>query len=123
MKLELRAHPPVLFAYTPNHVGLIIKIKNTAKKKYWAEADIVCSEKLSLASSASLNKGRTRMGIIGPKEYMEKIIKVYADTHTPPRTYTVKVTAFFYDKNAVIQKRIEEKTEIKCEVKKKAVLD
>jgi len=119
MDLGLRTHPTVLFAYTPNHIDLVIRVENAEKEPAWVEADISVPQKLSLAPTSTIRKGRIRIGILESEEFVEKAIRVYANTYTNPQMYRCKVTSFLYTKNGVIGKRIEKGLDVRCEIKKK----
>lgn len=120
--IALRSHPPVIFAYSPNHVDLIIRVENADEDIYWAEADVHVPEKLSLSPDNTLRKGRLRLGIIGKNEYIEKSVKVYANVYTNPRMYRCKVTLYIYNSNGVIESRLEKALDIRCELKKAPTL-
>jgi len=122
VKASLRVHPPVLFCYGPNHVELIIRAENYTKGTCWVEAEIIVPEKLSLSPENQLGKGRIRIGILDKKEFLEKSVKVYANVYTNPQIYRCIVTLFFYDKNGVIAERLDKSIDVRCELKKKAVI-
>jgi len=119
MDLKLRTHPNVLFAYTPNNLDLVVRVENNEKETYWVEADISVPQKISLAPTSSVKKGRVRIGILAGEEFIEKAVKVYADAYTNPQMYRSKVTIFFYDKNGIIHSRTEKGIDVRCEIKKK----
>lgn len=121
-KLDLRTHPNVIFAYTPNHVDMIMRIENHAKHSCWAEAEVVVSERLSLSHDNSLRRGRIRIGIVDSDQYLEKSVKIYASTYTNPQMYRCKVTLYTYNKDGVIETRLEKPIDIRCENKKASVL-
>jgi len=122
VKASLRVHPPVLFCYMPNHVELIIRAENHSAKSYWVESEIFVPERLSLSPENHLEKGRVRVGILEKKEFVEKSVKVYANVYTNPQIYRCNVAIFFYDKNGVIAERLDKTIDIRCELKKKAVI-
>jgi len=118
----LRIHPSVLFSYGLNHVELIIRSENHSEKIYWVEAEISVPEKLSLTPENNLTKGRVRIGILQEKEFVEKSVKVFANVYTNPQIYRCNATLFFYDKNGVIEKRLEKSVDVRCELKKASVI-
>ena len=118
---KLKAHPPVIFAYSPNYVEVMIRLENP-QSPCWAEADISVPERLSLSPEGSLRKGRVRIGIVGEKEYIEKAIRVYANNYTNPQVYRCKIILYVYDKDGVISSRMEKPVDIRCEAKKESVI-
>ncbi|MBI2079916.1 hypothetical protein HYT84_04060 [Candidatus Micrarchaeota archaeon] len=118
VNLTLRTHPPVLFSYSPNHIEIIIRVENDSDNHYWTEADIIVPEKLSLSPDNTLKKGRVRIGIVEKKQYMEKSVKVYGNTYSNPQIYRCKVVGYYYNKDGVIDARVEKPIDIRCEIKK-----
>ena len=122
VELKLRVHPNVLFAYSPNHVEIITRIENKSKEPVWCEAEVKIPDKISLSPTSTLTKGRLRLGIVTKKEYLEKAVRVFANNYTNPQVYRVEVTLFLFNKDGVIEKRIEKPIDIRCELKKEATL-
>ncbi len=120
-KLELRVHPNVIFAYHPNHIEMIIRVENHGETA-WTEAELTVPERLSLSPDNSLRKGRVRIGIVEHNHFLEKAIRMYANTYTNPQMYRCKVTLYVYNKDGVIGARLENSIDIRCEIKKNAVL-
>jgi len=120
VKLGIRSHPEVLFAYTHNWVEIILRVENPGTRPLWMEADIALPEKLSLNPEGDLRKGRLRVGILGKREYLEKAVKVFAGTYTNPQMYACKITLFSFDKDGVIGSRIDKGFNLRCEAKKEA---
>jgi len=118
---KLKAHPPVVFAYSPNYIEVTIRVENPSSV-CWSEADVSVPEHLSLSPDGSLRKGRVRIGIVGEKEYVEKAVRIYAGTYTNPQVYRCKITLYTYNKDGVIEKRMEKPIDIRCETKKEPVL-
>ncbi len=121
--LEIRTHPNVIFAYTPNHVEMILRVENN-HHTCWAEADIHVPERLSLSPDKdnNLRKGRVRVGIVESNQYLEKAVRIYSNTYTNPQMYRCKITLYVYNKDGVIESRLEKPIDIRCEMKKNAVL-
>ncbi len=122
VNVELRFHPNVLFAYSQNYADLILRVENPTNEDYWAEADVLAPEKLSLSPDSALKKGRVRIGIVGKNEFLEKAIKVYANVYTNPQMYRCKTITYIFTKNGVIDKRLEKTIDIRCELKKASTL-
>ncbi len=120
--LDLKVHPDVIFAYNQNHVELVIQVNNKNEHNCWVEADILVPERLSLSPDNSLRKGRIRIGIIDGKQYIRKATRVYASTYTNPQMYRCKIVAYVYNKDGIIQNRLEKPVDIRCEMKKAPVL-
>ena len=122
VKFSLRCHPEVLFGYSSSHVELIMRVENITDHPLWAEADVCVPENISLAPGAPLKKGRVRIGIIGKKEYLEKSVRVYSTTLASPQIYRCNVILYVFNKDGVIDTRLERPADIRCEVKKEASL-
>ncbi len=122
VNLSLRCHPEVLFGYSSSHVDLIMRVENNTDHALWAEADVVVPENISLAPGAPLKKGRVRVGIIGKKEYLEKSVRVYSTNLASPQIYRCNVVLYVFNKDGVIDSRLEKPADIRCEMKKEASL-
>lgn len=122
VRLNLDAHPPILFAYGHNHIEVILSVINTSNKNLWIEADLHLTERISLNPTEAVDKGRVRLGILKPKKEIKKSIKIYANSYTNPNMYPIHVILYTYDKNAVIHKRIDKNIDIRCEIKRNAVV-
>ena len=120
--LSLKTHPDLIFAYSQNHTELIVRVENNDPHSCWVEADVLVPERLSLSPDNSLRKGRVRIGIINGKEYLKKAVKVYANTYTNPQIYRCKVVGYVYNKDGIIESRLEKPVDIRCEMKKAPVL-
>ncbi|MEM4165915.1 MAG: hypothetical protein QW153_04200 [Candidatus Bilamarchaeaceae archaeon] len=122
VELSARVHPDVLFAYSQNFVNLIIRVENHDPSLFWCEIDIKVPESLSLSPTSDLQKGRVRVGILTKKEFIEKLVKIFANQYTPPQIYPIFITLYLFNKDGVIESRLEKKIEIRCEVKKEETL-
>lgn len=122
VNLSLRSHPDVLFAYSTNYVELILRVENPAHHSVWTEADVSVPENLSLSPNGALKKGRVRVGILDKSEFLEKAVRVYGNSFTSPQMYRCNTTLYVYNKDGVIDKRLEKSADIRCEVKKEASL-
>jgi len=122
VKLSLRCHPDVLFGFRSHHVELILRVENPGAHPLWAEADIAVPERLSLSPDSQLRKGRLRIGIVGKKEFLEKAVRIYGNGLTSPQVYTCGVTLFAFNRDGVIESRMENAANVRCELKKDASL-
>lgn len=122
VSFDIRAHPPVIFAYVPNAAEIILEAKNNGDDARWCEAHISVPDKLSLSPDNALRKARMRVGIAEKGNAVEKTLKVYANSFTNPQMYRCKVTLYTYDKHGVIDTRLEKSIDIRCELKKAEVL-
>ena len=120
VKVDLRLHPEVLFCYSANHNEIIIRVENHHKEAIWVEADIKVPEMISLSSTTPLGKGRVRIGIIEKNQFLEKAVRIYANTLTPPQVYKCSVTIYSFNKDGIIENRMDLTTNIRCERKKDA---
>ena len=118
VEFSVRTHPDVLFAYNQNHVELVIRVENRGQTPLWCEADVKVPENISLSPTTALNKGRVRIGILGKKEFIEKSVRIFANQYTAPQMYQVEVILYAFNKDGIIETRMDKKTEIRCEVKK-----
>ncbi len=121
MKTTVKLHPETVYARMQNDVSLILRVENKGETR-WVEADVHLPEKLSLAPDTHLRKGRMRVGIVETGEALEKTVKIYATAYTDAQLYCCKVTVFTYDRDGVIDNRIEVPFSLKCEEQKPAVL-
>jgi len=122
VKLSLRCHPDVLFGFSSHHVELILRVENHGGQAAWAEADVSVPERLSLSPNNSLRKGRLRVGIVGKEEYLEKAVRIYSNSFTNPQMYKCDVTLFAFNRDGVIESRLEKSINVRCEIKKDASL-
>lgn len=122
VKLSLRCHPDVLFSFSSHYVELIMRVENSGEHPVWAEADVTVPEHISLSPNNSLRKGRVRVGIVGSKEYLEKAVRIYSNSYSPPQMYTCAAVLFSFNKDGVIDSRQEKSLNIRCEKKKEASL-
>jgi len=119
---KLRLHPNVLFAYSQNHVEVIVRLENRGTEPAWCEAEVKVPDGISLSPAGPLSKGRLRLGIVTKKEYLEKAVRIFANNYTAPQIYRALFTLFVFNKDGVIEKRIEKPIDIRCEIKKEEVL-
>ncbi|NYZ73827.1 hypothetical protein H0O00_01670 [Candidatus Micrarchaeota archaeon] len=120
--LSMRTHPDVLFGFSSHHVELILRVENESDHPVWAEAEISVPENISLSPNNSLRKGRVRVGIIGKNEFLEKAVRVYSSSLTNPQMYKCDATLFVFNKDGVIDSRMEKSFNLRCELKKEATL-
>ncbi|MCI0503279.1 hypothetical protein L0Y65_01050 [Candidatus Micrarchaeota archaeon] len=120
VKLSLRCHPDVLFGFSSHHVELILRAENPGARPVWAEADVSVPERLSLSPNNQLRKGRLRIGIVGKGEYLEKSVRIYSNSFTNPQMYKSDVTLFAFNRDGVIEERLEKSINVRCELKKEA---
>lgn len=101
---------------------LILRVENAGDQVVWTEADVVVPENLSLSPNNALRKGRVRVGIVGKKEYLEKAVRIYATPTTNPQMYRCGVTLYMFNRDGVIEKRLEKSSDLRCEPRKEASL-
>ncbi len=121
MKASVKPHPETIYARIHNDVSIILKVDG-AREARWVEAEIYVPEKLSLASDTNLRKGRMRVGIVEKGEGLEKSVRVYADEYTDAQQYACKAIVFTYDRDGVIDERIEIPFTLRAEEQKPSVL-
>jgi len=120
VNLSLRCHPDVLFGYSSSHVEVIVRVENDGDHPVWSEADVSVADHVSLAPNTELRKGRVRVGIVEKKQFLEKAVRVYSNTYTNPQMYRCNVTLYTFNKDGVIESRLEKTMDIRCEMKKEA---
>jgi hypothetical protein len=118
--LSVRSHPDVLFANSNHHVELILRVENHGSGVAWVEADISVPDTISVSPHSHLRKGKVRIGIISKNEFLEKSIRIYSSSLTAPRMYKCSIVLYSFNRDGVIEKRIEKTINIRCEVKKQA---
>ena len=88
-----------------------------AKKEYWCECDVIVRAPLSLSHDAFLEKGRTRVGILGPgKKTIMKQVKLFSSPAMSSNDYLVTITTYLYDEDGTIAERHDTSEVIKCAV-------
>ncbi|MBI5227222.1 hypothetical protein HY988_01420 [Candidatus Micrarchaeota archaeon] len=97
-------------------------MENHNEHPIWVEADISAPEKLSLSPDTSLRKGRVRIGIIEKNQFLEKAVRVYANSFTNPQMYKCDATVYLFTKDGIIDARLEKSLNIRCEMKKQATI-
>lgn len=95
-------------------------MENHKDHPVWVEADISVPEHISLSPHNPLRKGRVRVGIVGKNEFLEKAVRVYSTTFTNPKMYKCNAIVYSFNKDGVIENRLEKSVNIRCEVKKEA---
>lgn len=121
MKASVKTHPKMIYARMHNEVSLVLRVENQGNAR-WVEAEVHVPEKLSLASDTGLHKGRMRVGIVENDESLEKTVKIYASAYTDAQEYPCTLTVFTYDKDGVIDERIDVQFTLKAEEQKPSVL-
>jgi hypothetical protein len=122
VKLSLRTHPDVLFGFSNNYVELILRVENPGEHSVWTEADVAVPDHISLAPNNTLRKGRIRVGIVGKNEFLEKAVRVYGNSYTQPQMYKCDITLYSFNRDGVIENRMEKSFNLRCEMKKEASL-
>ena len=88
-----------------------------AKKEYWCECDVVVRAPLSLSHDAFLEKGRNRVGILGPaRKTITKQVKLFSSPAMSSNDYLVTITTYLYDEEGTIAGRYDSSEVIKCGV-------
>ncbi len=85
------------------------------QKEYWCECDVVVRAPLSLSHDAFLEKGRTRIGILGPaKRTITRQVKLFSSPAMSSNDYLVTVTTYLYDEDGTIAERHDTSEVMKC---------
>ncbi len=122
VNLSIRHHPEVLFGFSNNYIELIMRVENPSEHPVWAEADVSVPERLSLSPNNALRKGRVRIGIVAKSEFLEKSVRIYSNSFTAPQMYKCGVTLYVFNKDGIIETRLDKPTNLRCELKKEASL-
>ena len=107
--------PIRLTAFSQNHVEMEVAVVNNTNEIYWLECDVELPDAISLAPDRKLSKGRSRIGIVGPKGRVTKRVKIYGGASSYPDIYKVNLTAYGFDQQGVIQTRNNRKVKLRCE--------
>jgi hypothetical protein len=114
--VETRFDPVSLKANNRNEATMYISIDSSdGSKIYWCECDITVSPPLSLAHDKELDMGHTRIGLLKPRQKIEKQVKLYTRPNNYPDDYPVSIVTYLYDEDGAIAERIEQRERIKCE--------
>ncbi|MCD6227048.1 hypothetical protein J7J90_00975 [Candidatus Micrarchaeota archaeon] len=114
VNISTRLYPLRMIAYSHNSVDVTFTINNMTNEMLWLECDIKTPETLSLSKSDRICKGRFRFGIIGPKNIIEKTIKIYGNVATYPDVYNVKTTIKVFDRFGKERNNIDHKFNVRC---------
>lgn len=115
IELKINFDPQELKQNVKNEFFIILNFSNTnSNLNFWCECDLLVKHPLSLAHDKVLDIGRTRVGIIEPKQSIEKRIKIYTRPNNYPGEYELNLTAYLYDKEGIISERIDRKETIIC---------
>ena len=107
--------PIRMIAYMRNEVEMDVSVKNDGFEPRWVECDVQIPEAVSLAPDRLLSRGRIRIGIVLPRERLEKKVKIFGGASSYPDTYVLRLTFFGYGKDGSIAERAEIKADLRCE--------
>ena len=113
MKVRYSHYPLSLRAYSRTELEFTIELENDDDQPYWVEADVSLQNGLSLAPDTSLQKGRTRMGIVKAGEIKSKKLKLFCKTD--PGEYKITMTVYAFDQDAVIANREDKEVTLRSE--------
>jgi hypothetical protein len=116
VQVTVRFEPQTLKANKRNEAMMQLAFENVdGEKQYWCECEIAVKSPLSLAGDRELDAGRTRIGIVKPKESKSKQVKLYTRPNNFPDSYNVGITTFVYGEDGTIAERLEQTENIVCE--------
>ena len=107
--------PIRLTAFVQNHVEMEITLINNTEEIYWVECDVELPDAISLALDRKLSKGRSRVGIVGPKGKVTTRVKIYAGASSYPELYKLKVTAHGFDQAGAVHLHNSKSVKLRCE--------
>ena len=105
--VKIKFEPDTLDRSRPNEVNMKLEfMAPAAKKEYWCECEIAVRAPLSLSHDAYMEKGKTRVGILGPgKKSITKQVKLFAAPSMTSNDYLVMITTYLYDEEGTIAER------------------
>ena len=112
--MTLRFYPVRIIASIKNETEMDISVENKGQEPSWIETDVILPEELSLSADKLLKNGRLRLGIVAPGEVKTTRCKIYANSKTYPGTYKVGVIGYSFNKEGIVVRKEEAKTELRC---------
>ena len=107
--------PIRMAAYVRSEIEMEVVVRNEGTEPRWVECDVQIPEAVSLAPDRLLSRGRIRIGIVLPRERLEKKVKIFGGASSYPDTYVLRLTFFGYGKDGSIAERAEIKADLRCE--------
>lgn len=116
--VKIKFDPEVLDRTKATEVNMSLEFRTpNAKKEYWCECDVVVRAPLSLSHDTFMEKGRNRVGILGPaKKAIIKQIKLFTSPSLSSNDLLVSVTTYLYDEDGTIAERHDTSEVIKSGV-------
>ena len=116
--VKITFEPDVVDRKKANEINMSLEFNApNVQKEYWCECEVVVRAPLSLSHDAFLEKGRTRVGIIGPiKKTIIKQVKLFSVPAMSSNDYLVRITTYLYDEEGTIAERHDTSEVIKCGV-------
>jgi hypothetical protein len=105
--VKITFNPDVVDRRKSNEINMGLEFSAPeAKKEYWCECDIVVRAPLSLSHDTFMEKGRNRVGILGPgKKAIIKQVKLFSSPSMSSNDYLVTITTYLYDEEGTIAER------------------
>lgn len=117
---SVRIHfdPAIVDRRKSNEINMSLEFSAPkVKKEYWCECEVAVRAPLSLSHDAFMEKGKTRVGILGPnKKSITKPVKLFSSPAMSSNDYLVTVTTYLYDEEGTIAERHDTSEVIKCGV-------
>ncbi len=116
--LKIRFEPEIVDRRKANEINMMLEFNApNAQKEYWCECDVLVRAPLSLSHDAFLEKGRNRVGILGPsKKSITKQVKLFSSPAMSSNDYLVTITTYLYDEEGTIAERHDTSEVIRCAV-------
>jgi hypothetical protein len=110
--------PEIVDRKKSNEINMSLEFNApNVQKEYWCECDVMVRAPLSLSHDALLEKGHSRVGILGPaKKTIIKQIKLFSSPAMSSNDYLVTITTYLYDEEGTIAERHDTSEVIKCGV-------
>ncbi len=121
MEVKAKVYPE-LIANQHSEARLILMVRNNKRGYRWYEADVEVPHHLSLVPDYTLRKGKVRLGILRRNEYISKFIKLYSSEFTPPNIYPIRITVYAYNKEGVVDERVDLTVSAKAVERKELVV-
>lgn len=114
--VKIRFDPEVVDRKKANEINMSLEFgAPNVLKEYWCECEVAVRAPLSLSHDAFMEKGKTRVGILGPgKKTIIKQVKLFSSPAMSSNDYLVTVTTYLYDEDGTIAERHDTSEVIKC---------
>ncbi|MCC7570875.1 hypothetical protein KO465_06040 [Candidatus Micrarchaeota archaeon] len=114
IRVSTKIYPLRVIAYTNTSVDVTFFLQNQLNEILWLECDMEIPENLSLSNKSRVTKGRMRIGIMGPRDTIEKPIKIYSTPITYPDVYNIKCNIRVFNRFGAELDSVDHRFNIRC---------